>query len=78
MSEPTRVIITPTVIARLTSGKDFVIAKLNAVLIPDERIIVKKSEAIQDAPLCKTCGSLMTPNGSCYKCENCGSTSGCS
>jgi ribonucleoside-diphosphate reductase alpha chain len=34
--------------------------------------------AIDDAPSCADCGSLMTRNGSCYKCENCGSTSGCS
>lgn len=32
----------------------------------------------EDAPLCSECGSLMTRNGSCYKCENCGGTSGCS
>ena len=31
-----------------------------------------------DAPLCHDCGSLMVTNGSCYKCTNCGSTSGCS
>jgi ribonucleoside-diphosphate reductase alpha chain len=31
-----------------------------------------------DAPVCADCGSIMTRNGSCYKCENCGSTSGCS
>jgi ribonucleoside-diphosphate reductase alpha chain len=31
-----------------------------------------------DAPLCTTCGSLMVRNGSCYKCGNCGGTSGCS
>ncbi len=34
--------------------------------------------AIEDAPYCSECGMLMTPNGSCYKCSNCGSTSGCS
>jgi ribonucleoside-diphosphate reductase alpha chain len=33
---------------------------------------------VDDAPCCSECGMLMTPNGSCYKCENCGSTSGCS
>jgi len=31
-----------------------------------------------DAPLCTTRGSLMVPNGSGYKCSNCGGTSGCS
>jgi ribonucleoside-diphosphate reductase alpha chain len=31
-----------------------------------------------DAPTCSDCGSIMTRNGSCYKCENCGATSGCS
>ena len=31
-----------------------------------------------DAPLCMTCGVKMRPAGSCYVCESCGSTSGCS
>jgi ribonucleoside-diphosphate reductase alpha chain len=31
-----------------------------------------------DAPPCHYCGSIMTRNGSCYRCANCGSTSGCS
>ena len=31
-----------------------------------------------DAPGCSDCGSIMVRNGSCYKCLNCGSTSGCS
>jgi ribonucleoside-diphosphate reductase alpha chain len=32
----------------------------------------------EDAPSCAECGSIMVRNGSCYKCMNCGSTSGCS
>ncbi|HUB33977.1 MAG TPA: vitamin B12-dependent ribonucleotide reductase [Bryobacteraceae bacterium] len=36
------------------------------------------SPAVADAPLCAECGSIMTRNGSCYKCGNCGGTSGCS
>ena len=32
----------------------------------------------QDAPMCFTCGTKMRPAGSCYVCEGCGSTSGCS
>ncbi len=39
-----------------------------------ERIQNKES----DAPLCFTCGTKMRPAGSCYVCEGCGSTSGCS
>jgi ribonucleoside-diphosphate reductase alpha chain len=33
---------------------------------------------VADAPLCMTCGTKMRPAGSCYVCEGCGSTSGCS
>lgn len=33
---------------------------------------------LADAPACDTCGSVMVRNGACYKCLNCGSTSGCS
>ena len=32
----------------------------------------------QDAPSCSDCGEIMVRNGACYKCLNCGSTSGCS
>ena len=32
----------------------------------------------QDAPTCSDCGSIMVRNGACYKCLNCGTTSGCS
>ena len=31
-----------------------------------------------DAPSCHYCGNLMMRNGACYRCANCGSTSGCS
>jgi len=31
----------------------------------------------QDAPPCTTCGAIMIRNGACYKCINCGTTSGC-
>ncbi len=36
------------------------------------------SVIVDGAPTCSECGMLMVPNGACYKCENCGSTSGCS
>ena len=32
----------------------------------------------EDAPPCSVCGFIMVPNGACYKCTNCGATSGCS
>ncbi|MEX0786627.1 MAG: vitamin B12-dependent ribonucleotide reductase [Dehalococcoidia bacterium] len=31
-----------------------------------------------DAPACANCGWIMMRSGTCYRCENCGSTSGCS
>ena len=38
----------------------------------------KLPKLYEDAPPCSVCGSIMVRNGSCYKCLNCGSTSGCS
>jgi ribonucleoside-diphosphate reductase alpha chain len=35
-------------------------------------------ETQSDAPPCHECGSIMIRSGSCYKCLECGSTSGCS
>jgi ribonucleoside-diphosphate reductase alpha chain len=34
--------------------------------------------AAVDAPYCSTCGVRMRPAGSCFVCESCGTTSGCS
>jgi ribonucleoside-diphosphate reductase alpha chain len=45
---------------------------------PEGETTTRPRAAIEDAPYCSECGMLMTPNGSCYKCSNCGSTSGCS
>ncbi len=44
------------------------------------KVVPISSQAFQagDGPVCRSCGALMTPNGSCYMCENCGGTSGCS
>ncbi len=39
---------------------------------------LKSMYALDDAPTCAGCGSLMVRNGACYKCMNCGETSGCS
>lgn len=41
--------------------------------------LMEKFQGISaDAPICMTCGTKMRPAGSCYVCEGCGSTSGCS
>lgn len=39
---------------------------------------VDKEPHQDDSPSCHNCGGIMTRNGSCYKCGNCGETSGCS
>jgi ribonucleoside-diphosphate reductase alpha chain len=41
-------------------------------------LLEKLSGTAVDSPLCFTCGTKMRPAGSCYVCEGCGSTSGCS
>jgi ribonucleoside-diphosphate reductase alpha chain len=45
---------------------------------PDPQPSLPFAPVADDAPLCSECGSIMTRNGSCYKCGNCGGTSGCS
>jgi len=50
----------------------------------EDRGLVHTADAMRDfvdmgdAPSCHTCGAIMIRNGSCYKCVECGSTSGCS
>jgi len=46
--------------------------------VPFASSSAKPTNAHEGAPTCSECGMLMVPNGACYKCENCGSTSGCS
>ena len=45
-----------------------------------EPVVANQHSTIQnheDAPPCSTCGSIMIRSGACYKCSNCGNTSGC-
>jgi ribonucleoside-diphosphate reductase alpha chain len=49
-----------------------------AAAMPVESASSSPRDAHEGAPTCSECGMLMVPNGACYKCENCGSTSGCS
>jgi ribonucleoside-diphosphate reductase alpha chain len=57
--------------AASANGKAQVLASLGA----GQRIAFSVSA---DSPSCMDCGSIMVRNGSCYKCLNCGATSGCS
>ncbi len=56
----------------------------NSKLETSSRGVVHAADALKelvdmgDAPSCSVCGSIMTRNGSCYRCMSCGSTSGCS
>jgi ribonucleoside-diphosphate reductase alpha chain len=50
----------------------------SALASPAAAAATRPSNAYEGAPTCSECGMLMVPNGACYKCENCGSTSGCS
>src|SRR5579863_5250644 len=54
------------------------VAPATATKHPDPEASTRQRATIDDAPSCSECGMLMTPNGSCYKCSNCGGTSGCS
>jgi ribonucleoside-diphosphate reductase alpha chain len=59
-------------------------AKAAAEPVPQPRIgsstelLESRQGRVADAPLCLTCGTKMRPAGSCYVCEGCGATSGCS
>ena len=51
-----------------------------SVVVPAPAKTKSQFAAIQnqeDAPPCSTCGSIMVRSGACYKCSNCGTTSGC-
>jgi ribonucleoside-diphosphate reductase alpha chain len=57
-----------------------VTATAEAAAVPSPQATPKPFSTIQnqeDAPPCSTCGSIMIRSGACYKCVNCGNTSGC-
>jgi ribonucleoside-diphosphate reductase alpha chain len=54
------------------------VPKLRPTVPEPQQALPFEANVVSDAPLCSECGSIMTRNGSCYKCENCGGTSGCS
>jgi ribonucleoside-diphosphate reductase alpha chain len=66
----------PVEIAGAAVPAPAILSALGAV--PTSGAAMKLTNAQEGAPTCSECGMLMVPNGACYKCENCGSTSGCS
>lgn len=58
------------------------VEQLNLALSKEEREAVERAQELfitqEDAPSCPDCGSIMIRNGSCYRCYECGTTSGCS
>jgi ribonucleoside-diphosphate reductase alpha chain len=65
-----------TVIGTLTMPPQMVAGQPGMTAAP--AVSNSPRDAHEGAPTCSECGMLMVPNGACYKCENCGSTSGCS
>jgi len=58
-----------------------IVAQGSAAKDRAERLAVGQAPVVfdtADSPACTDCGSIMVRNGSCYKCINCGATSGCS
>lgn len=74
----------PAVMARPADVREpeRVMAEHGAVNSEAKFAKMQKDMALQlnndDAPMCTSCGSVMVRNGSCYKCLDCGETSGCS
>lgn len=72
------VTVTQFMLNKWAEGQPVTIAAAGLLLVPSAEIKKRPSVPVAaDAPLCLTCGMMMVPNGSCYKCENCGGTSGC-
>jgi ribonucleoside-diphosphate reductase alpha chain len=61
-----------------TSPNSAMLDSMLAAISAGNTSSAKPRDAHEGAPACSECGMLMVPNGACYKCENCGSTSGCS
>jgi ribonucleoside-diphosphate reductase alpha chain len=66
---------TPTAEQSQPETVDLVAAEVRGLAEVGEELT---AQTAIDAPLCFTCGVKMRPAGSCYVCESCGSTSGCS
>jgi ribonucleoside-diphosphate reductase alpha chain len=65
---------------QLTSGAGGLAPEAPKVAVAGGAVSVSEGSFINqaDAPSCMDCGTIMIRNGACYKCPNCGNTSGCS
>jgi ribonucleoside-diphosphate reductase alpha chain len=68
---------------RFLKGEQGILFKLQSPSQPQREtgsVVKALGQVVElgDAPTCQFCGSLMVRNGSCYRCMECGSTSGCS
>jgi ribonucleoside-diphosphate reductase alpha chain len=75
---PERAAVPPPVQAPASPGTERPPAPAPAAPHSSTELIEAQQGRTADAPLCLTCGTKMRPAGSCYVCEGCGSTSGCS
>jgi ribonucleoside-diphosphate reductase alpha chain len=57
----------------LVAAPPVAVRKADARTGNEKRVFVSQA----DAPACPACGSITVRCGACYKCENCGSTTGC-
>ena len=65
-------------VTTLIPDKGKVSAHANGQGLGTSSPVERRYNSTPDAPPCPNCGFLMIRNGTCHKCENCGSTSGCS
>jgi ribonucleoside-diphosphate reductase alpha chain len=69
----------PSAAAEVKSGAGAASAREVSMEVHSSAELLEKFTGVSaDAPMCLTCGTKMRPAGSCYVCEGCGSTSGCS
>jgi ribonucleoside-diphosphate reductase alpha chain len=68
----------PDVANEMSSDTSAVNVRSTLPGVPMNSGTIKDILDLGDAPSCQNCGSIMVRNGSCYKCMNCGNTSGCS
>jgi ribonucleoside-diphosphate reductase alpha chain len=72
--------VAPTAASEVESGSGAASAKVipGGEVHSSAELMERFQGKVADAPMCLTCGTKMRPAGSCYVCEGCGSTSGCS